>query len=61
MANFDSYQFQENISNHPLFLDTLYNGGPSQIADNIVSILQYSLDRQALVKRILISQRIEPK
>ena len=57
MKNFNIPQYRENISNHNLFISTLYEAEPQVISDNITTILQDSLKQMAPVVRIQLSQK----
>ena len=57
LKNLDIHKYKQDILNHPLYLDSLYNGDLNQVSENIQTIIQNSLDIQAPVKTILLSPK----
>ena len=61
MKIFDINKYKRDILEHGLYLQTLYEGDTHRIAENTIKIIQDTLDNQAPVQRILITNQARPK
>ena len=57
--NFDKSKFANDIIEHPKYLETLHKKDTEVISENIVQIMQESLDIQAPVKMTQVKQKLE--
>ena len=55
--NFDRQKFAQDIWDHELYIQNLYEKDPQIIADNLTEILQNCLDLQAPVRTIQIPKQ----
>ena len=61
IRSFKYDKYREDIQSHHQYLETLYNGDLDQVAISIQTIIQDSLDLQAPMKTILISNKNKTK
>ena len=54
---FNKQMYKEDILGHPLYLETLYDGDTNHVAENVIKIIQDSLDKQAPVQKITITPK----
>ena len=59
--NYSREVYIENVQNHPLLIDTLYEPSPTTIAQNIQKIVRDSLDPIAPLKMIQVSLKKSKK
>ena len=59
--NFDKTQYRDNIMNHYLYVETLYEQHPDKITENIQTIMQDSINDMAPVKIIKITNKNQTK
>ena len=55
--NFSKATYQENIINHPEYINTFYEKDPNRISEGIQKIIQDSLDPLAPVRRIQLTNK----
>ena len=59
--NFNREKFSQDIMDHELYIQNLYEGDTNQIAQNLTTIIQDSLDSQAPIQVIQISKKSQEK
>ena len=57
MKNYNKQTFNENISNHGLYIETMYENQSDKIAENIIQILKESVNPVAPIIRIQMTSR----
>ena len=56
-TNYDKFTYQNEIQNHPLYIETFYINDPIEIASNIQSMIRESIDPLAPIVRLQLKEK----